>query len=145
VSLTDARRMWKLMNDAGVTGMHSHDLRVQGISGNPSQRAKDIVSKGQPVFTAREARNGRPGSRYWLQPYAPDFAVPVAPNGSEGGGGVSPPGLPTTPLSAVQPLGSAAASEDAESGAAEKERPRLTLVGDFWGDEPKWYMERRAA
>jgi hypothetical protein len=143
VSLTDARRMWKLMNDAGVTGMHSHDLRVQGISGNPSQRAKDIVSKGQPVFTAREARNGRPGSRYWLQPYAPDWSVAVKGNhGVESGSGDS---SPAPALSAVQPLGSAAASEEAESGAAEKERPRLTLVGDYWGDEPKWYMERRAA
>jgi hypothetical protein len=72
--------MWVLLRDAGESGCHSHDLRAQGISGNPSQRAKDIVSYGQAVWTAREARNGRPGSRYWLAAHAPDWAVPVRPN-----------------------------------------------------------------
>lgn len=81
-TLTDSQKLWWLMKQAGAEGVHSHDLRAQGVSGNPSSRAKDCVSKGQPVFTAREARGKRPGARYWLQNGAPDFAVPVAPNGA---------------------------------------------------------------
>lgn len=89
MSLTDARKMWTLLRDAGETGCHSHDLRRQGITGNPSQRAKDIASKGVAIWTAREPRNGRPGSRWWLAEHAPDWAVPVRPNGVEGGSGAT--------------------------------------------------------
>lgn len=80
MSLSDSRRMWKLLNAAGADGMHSHELRRQGITGNPSQRAKDIVSRGVAVWTARENVGKRPGSRYWLAEHAPDWAVPVRPN-----------------------------------------------------------------
>jgi hypothetical protein len=82
--LNDTRLMWKLMNEAGTAGKHSHDLRREGVTGNPSQRAKDITSKGFPVYTVAERRGRRPGSRYWLEEYAPDHAHPVLPNGGSG-------------------------------------------------------------
>ena len=87
MSLTDARRFYVLMRDAGATGVHSHDIRRLGCSGNPSQRAKDIVDHGVDVSTRREAVGRRPGSRYWLAEHAPDDAVAVRPNGVEIGGG----------------------------------------------------------
>lgn len=101
MSLTDARKMYVLLRDSGEKGMHSHELRRAGITGNPSQRAKDIVSKGVGLWTCREPQNGRPGSRYWLAEHAPDWAVPVKPNGTEGGGGL-PGDSPAAPLS-VEP------------------------------------------
>ena len=79
--LTDAQRLWVALRDAGSTGLHSHAIRKQGYSGNPSSRMKDIASKGVGVSTVREARNGRPGSRFWLAEHAPDYAHPVRPNG----------------------------------------------------------------
>ena len=89
--LTDSRRFYVLMRDAGSIGVHSHDARRLGVSGNPSQRAKDIVSKGVAISTAREARNGRPGSRFWLADHAPTFAHPVRPNGSRPAAGEATP------------------------------------------------------
>lgn len=80
MSLTDARRMYVLLRDAGRQGVHSHDLRRMGVSGNPSQRAKDIASKGVALATKRESRNGRPGARYWLAELAPSDAERVRPN-----------------------------------------------------------------
>lgn len=80
MSLTDSRKMYVLLRDSGIKGMHSHELRRAGITGNPSQRAKDIASKGVELWTCREAKNGRPGSRYWLAEHAPEWAVPVKPN-----------------------------------------------------------------
>ncbi len=80
MSLTDARQMYVMLRDSGPDGMHSHELRRRGVSGNPSQRAKDIVSRGVAVWTARENVGKRPGSRYWLAEHAPDWAVPVRPN-----------------------------------------------------------------
>lgn len=80
MSLTDARRMYVLLRDAGAEGVHSHDLRRQGVSGNPSQRAKDIVSKGVAVSVRRENVGRRPGARYWLAEHAPQDANAVLPN-----------------------------------------------------------------
>lgn len=82
--LTDARRFYVLIRDSEAAGFHSHDARSRGITGNPSQRAKDIVSTGQVVlWTARESRNGRPGSRWWLDGWQPDHATRVRPNHSQ--------------------------------------------------------------
>lgn len=79
-ALNDTRRFYALVRDSGTDGFHSHDARRQGVSGNPSQRAKDIVTKGFAMWTARDSRNGRPGSLYWLDGNQPDHAVPVRPN-----------------------------------------------------------------
>ena len=79
--LTDAQRMYILLRDSGLRGVHSRDLRVGAVSGNPSQRAKDIVGNGAAVSTRREANGKRPGSRYWLAECAPPDAVPVVPDG----------------------------------------------------------------
>lgn len=80
MSLTDARRMWVLLRDAGRQGVHSHDLRRMGVSGNPSQRAKDIASHGVELAVRRENVGRRPGARYWLAEFAPSDAERVRPN-----------------------------------------------------------------
>ncbi len=91
VGLTDSRRMWVMLRDAGRAGVHSHELRRVGISGNPSQRAKDIVTYGVDLATRREAVGRRPGARYWLAEHAPQDAHPVRPNDADVGGGDDPP------------------------------------------------------
>lgn len=80
MTLTDAQRFYVMLRDAGPSGVHSHRVRHMGLSGNPSQRAKDIASHGVEVWTARENRGKRPGSRYWLGGSHPDWAVLVKPN-----------------------------------------------------------------
>ncbi len=99
--LTDARRMWVMLRDAGAAGVHSHELRRAGISGNPSQRAKDIADHGVAVATRRENVGRRPGARYWLGEHAPSDAHPVRPNRDADVGGESDPVHPPgTPLAA---------------------------------------------
>lgn len=92
MTLTDARRMWKLADERGREGLHSHDARRLGISGNPSQRAKDIADH-VAFWTIRESRNGRPGSRYFTDGNQPTDATAVRPNRADaelGGEGDSP-------------------------------------------------------
>lgn len=78
--LNDTRLFYALIRESGHAGFHSHEARRRGVTGNPSQRAKDIVSKGFPLWTARDSRGGRPGSLYWLDGNQPEHAIPVRPN-----------------------------------------------------------------
>lgn len=77
--LSDARRFWKLA--ATPAGIHSHDARRAGVSGNPSQRAKDCADH-TPMWKIRAPRNGRAGVRYFADGYQPSDAEPVKPNRS---------------------------------------------------------------
>lgn len=64
--MTDCDRMLDELAKAGPAGVHSHDLRRMGISGNPSQRAADLEAKGHKLRRVRENRGKRPGVRYFL-------------------------------------------------------------------------------
>lgn len=64
--VSDAERMLRLLRTAGSLGVHSHDLRRRGITGNPSQRAADLEAKGHSIERVRENRGRRPGTRYTL-------------------------------------------------------------------------------
>lgn len=75
--LNDTRRFWKLA--ANPAGIHSHDARRAGVSGNPSQRAKDCADH-TPMWKKRAPRNGRAGVRYFADGYQPSDAEPVKPN-----------------------------------------------------------------
>lgn len=62
--MSDTDRMYRLLCER-PGGVHTHDLRKMGYSGNPSQRATDIERKyGVTVQRERERRNGRNGSRF---------------------------------------------------------------------------------
>lgn len=66
--MSDTDRMYRLLRERGARGVHTHELRTMGYSGNPSQRAADIEAKyGVTVERERERRNDRNGSRYRLQ------------------------------------------------------------------------------
>lgn len=80
--MSDTARFTAFLAERRYEGLHSGEVRRLGISGNPSQRAKDAVTKGTGVFKAAERNGRRPGTRFWLSAYAPDFAVPVQPNRS---------------------------------------------------------------
>lgn len=78
--MSDTDRFVAFLAERRAEGLHSGEIRRLGISGNPSQRAKDAVDQGTGIFKARENVGRRQGVRFWLAQYAPDFAVPVAPN-----------------------------------------------------------------
>lgn len=75
--LNDTRLFWKLSARPG--GIHSHDARKLGVSGNPSQRSKDCADR-TPMWKIRAPRNGRNGTRYFADGYQPSDATPVKPN-----------------------------------------------------------------
>lgn len=63
--MSDTDRVYRLLRERGARGVHTHELRTMGYSGNPSQRAADIEAKyGVEVQRERKSRNGRPGSVY---------------------------------------------------------------------------------
>jgi hypothetical protein len=113
--MSDTMRMLSLLRDYREAGVHSLDVRGYGVSGNPSQRAKDLVDRGYSIVTKRERRGKRNGSRYWLREHGPRDANRVKGN-REGGAG------------------------DYEEDAADAS-PAVRLVMDFTGDEVKTYEE----
>jgi hypothetical protein len=78
--MSDTDRLRILLGAAGTLGVHSHEIRREGISGNPSQRAKDLVTRGIEVSKRRENVGRRQGIRYWLAEHAPPDAQDVRPN-----------------------------------------------------------------
>lgn len=64
--MTDCERFLAALREAGPQGLHSHDARRQGLSGNPSQRAADLEAKGYAIRRQRENRGKRPGVRFFL-------------------------------------------------------------------------------
>lgn len=80
--MSDTDRFVSLLAEFGRVGLHSHETRRRGISGNPSQRAKDAVSAGTPIRKRRENVGRRPGCRFWLEEFAPVESDRVVPNKS---------------------------------------------------------------
>lgn len=64
---TDCERMLALLREAEMYGVHSHEIRRKGISGNPSQRIAELRAKGYNIESKRENRGKRPGTRYILR------------------------------------------------------------------------------
>jgi hypothetical protein len=62
--VTDCDRLLAALKAAGPRGLHSHDIRRQGLSGNPSQRVTELQARGFAVSSTRENRGKRPGARY---------------------------------------------------------------------------------
>lgn len=75
--MTDRDRVLARLREAGSRGVHSHDLRREGYTGNPSQRCNELADEGHTIRRVREARNGRPGVRFIL-----DAGVPLTPERS---------------------------------------------------------------
>jgi hypothetical protein len=64
--MSDTQRLYELLQ-AHPEGVHTHDLRRRGISGNPSQRASDAEELyGVQIERITEFRNGRNGKRFKL-------------------------------------------------------------------------------
>lgn len=78
--MSDRDTFYEMLREAGCEGVHSHDLRRRGVTGNPSQRSRELVARGIEVSKLSEPVEGRPGRRFWLTEYAPLLAVPVHPD-----------------------------------------------------------------
>jgi hypothetical protein len=78
--VSDTDRLIALLQDRRQIGLHTHEARKLGISGNPSQRAKDAVTAGTPLRKRRENVGRRQGMRLWLEEHAPIESDRVTPN-----------------------------------------------------------------
>jgi hypothetical protein len=63
---TDCERLLKLLRE-WPAGVHSHAIRNLGVSGNPSQRVRELRDRGFNIESKRENRGKRPGVRYTLR------------------------------------------------------------------------------
>ena len=63
---TDTARLLTALRARGPVGIHSHEIRRLGISGNPSQRVKELEEDGHQIEHRREHKGRRPGVRYRL-------------------------------------------------------------------------------
>lgn len=72
--MSDKLRLLQAFRDAGSTGLHSHDIRRAGLSGNPAQRVIELRLEGHVIEGEVEWRNGRNGKRWTL---THDAAAPV--------------------------------------------------------------------
>lgn len=72
--MSDRLRLLHALRDAGSTGLHSHDIRRAGLSGNPAQRIIELREEGHVIEGETEWRNGRNGKRWIL---TRDAAAPV--------------------------------------------------------------------
>lgn len=63
---TDNERLLIALRARGATGIHSHEIRKLGISGNPSQRISELEEQGFEISKVREHKGRRPGTRYTL-------------------------------------------------------------------------------
>lgn len=64
--MSDKLRMLALLEEAGSRGIHTHDVRKLGVSGNPSERRRELLEDGYGIKVVRENRGKRPGARYIL-------------------------------------------------------------------------------
>ena len=63
--MTDTDRILELLKEHG--SVTSYELRVQGFSGNPSQRMNELRERGHEIDAERFHREGRPCCRYKLR------------------------------------------------------------------------------
>lgn len=63
---TDCERIAAKLKTLGSRGLHSHEIRKLGFSGNPSQRITELEDQGYEIRHVREHVGRRPGTRYFL-------------------------------------------------------------------------------
>jgi len=65
--MSDRLRFLRALEEAGRAGLHSHDVRRRGISGHPSERARELEAQGVKIRRERENVGRRPGVRFFLE------------------------------------------------------------------------------
>jgi hypothetical protein len=63
---TDCEKVLTALRARGKAGIHSHEIRRLGFSGNPSQRVTELEEQGFEISHVREHKGRRPGIRYLL-------------------------------------------------------------------------------
>lgn len=133
MSVNDTRILHRLLVEREDAGVHTHEARGRGISGNPSQRAKDLATQGIEVRKRREYHSGRNGSRFWLAKWAPADAVPVRPNLIDADSDGAPPAVADRP-GEVRPVRAVAVSADPR--AEDLPLAWVRDVDGYWHQEP---------
>lgn len=63
---TDCQLIALALKVAGPNGLHSHTIRMRGLSGHPSMRISELEERGYEIEHTREFKGRRPGVRYTL-------------------------------------------------------------------------------
>lgn len=83
--MSDRERFLEAVKLAGKHGLHSHTVRRKGISGHPSERARELEAEGVAIRREREFIDGRNGVRFFYE-----GETKPRPHASRGGPGPSP-------------------------------------------------------
>lgn len=65
--MSDRERLLEALRAAGDRGIHTFEIRKGGISGNPSERRRELLALGYGIRAEREKMNGRWGKRFFLE------------------------------------------------------------------------------
>jgi hypothetical protein len=132
--IPDRVRYARALRAAGTRGLHTHHIRMSGLSGNPAQRAADLEERGFRIRIRPEHLGGRNGARHTMIRDAGDAAAFLTESQLAAGGGID---NQTVPLRAADEVGPGPVTGDIppESGPAAP----LTLVADYRGPRPRWY------
>ncbi len=68
--MSDKDRVRRLLEERGAEGVTTFEIRHKGLSGNPSQRIRELTDAGLKIESIPFVReyDGRRGSRYILKP-----------------------------------------------------------------------------
>ena len=64
--MSDRQKFLAALRLAGSRGLHSHEVRRQGLSGHPSERARELEHQDYEIHRETEYINGRNGVRFYL-------------------------------------------------------------------------------
>lgn len=133
--MSDRLRVLDALREAEDGGVHSHDIRVRGLSGNPSQRIAELEAEGHEITIIRENRGKRPGARYFLTKFLRDTGVAALggpPSGRRSDSGAAASG----PTQARENARGSESLEGQDGGAlfSLHEEPKSAALSD-WEDE----------
>lgn len=86
--MTNRELVYQALLEAGPAGVHSLDIRRHGLSGNPSERIRELRARGHAITATPEHRGKVNGTRYTLDAGA-DVATPQSESPSGPASGVS--------------------------------------------------------
>jgi hypothetical protein len=68
--MSDRDKIKALLEERGAEGVTTFEIRHKGLSGNPSQRIRELTDAGLKIDSEPYVReyDGRRGSRYILRP-----------------------------------------------------------------------------
>ena len=149
--MNDRQRVLAYLEENGE--VTSYEIRIKGLSGNPSQRINELRDEGHKIDGEDFRRDGRPCTRYTLrrvhqacrgegvvEPHQVLGASETVPRGSSRGQGIVP--VPEPDQRAAATSGTGCKSRGTDGSRAVTAIPTLF---DLDADRPSNYYEGEAA